>query len=159
MKRIYINALLASALVAFSMTGASAQAVVSDASTTLLGKGNLKPDSVDNFISFSPVYMEGKTYVRWLVKNDRKDGVFIVERSADGADFEALGFRDRVGTQLTVNLFYSYVDEEPLPGENHYRILQVGADNTYRYSPVVRVRTNIQPRQAGSVATEQTEPK
>lgn len=156
MKRIYLSVLLAAGMVALASNNLSAQQV-SATSTSMLGKGNLVPDTVDNFISFSPVYMEGKTYVRWLVKNDRKDGVFIIERSPDGAEFEAMGFRDRVGTQLSVNLFYSYIDEEPLPGVNHYRILQVGADNTYKYSPVVRVKTNIPQRQAGSVASEQTE--
>lgn len=158
MKRIYFSLVLAAGMVAFASSDLNAQQV-SATSTSMLGKGNLVPDSVDNFISFSPVYMEGKTYVRWLVKNDRKDGVFIVERSGDGAEFEAMGFRDCVGTQLSVNLFYSYVDEEPLAGYNHYRILQVGADNTYRYSPVVKVKTNIPERQAGSVAIDQPESK
>ena len=65
----------------------------------------LAKDSVDNFVSFSPVFAEGKTYLRWLVENDKKDGVFIVERSADGASFEALAFKDRVGTDKTVKLF------------------------------------------------------
>jgi len=122
---------------------------------TILGKGNLKQDSVDNFISFSPIYREGKTYVRWLVKNDRKDGVFIIERSQDGVDFEALGFRDRIGTQLSVNLFYSYVDEAPLPDYNHYRVLQIGADNTYRYSHVVKVKTDISSPNQGSASTDE----
>lgn len=140
-------------LAALTYTYANAQATETFTSA-VLGKGNLKPDSVDNFISFSPVYREGKTYVRWLVKNDRKDGVFIVERSEDGNDFEALGFRDRIGTQLSVNLFYSYVDEAPLPGYNHYRILQVGADNTYRYSHVVKVKTDIAVPGQGSASSE-----
>lgn len=40
----------------------------------------LVKDDVDNFISFSPVNVEGKVYLRWMVRNDRKDGVCIVER-------------------------------------------------------------------------------
>jgi hypothetical protein len=126
------------------------------ASAGLIDKTEMKQDSVNSFISFSPVYLDGKTYVRWLVKNDKKDGVFIVERSADGVDFEALGFKDRVGTQLLVNLFYSFIDQEPLAGENHYRIMQVGSDNTYRYSSVVKVINTGSPMQGGSAAS--TEP-
>ena len=109
-------------------------------------------DSVNSFISFSPVYLDGKTYVRWLVKNDKKDGVFVVERSNDGVDFEALGFKDRVGTQLLVNLFYSYIDQEPLQGDNFYRVMQVGSDNSYRYSSVVKVINTGSPVQGGSAA-------
>lgn len=123
------------------------------ASASLIDKTEMKQDSVNSFISFSPVYLDGKTYVRWLVKNDKKDGVFVVERSADGVDFEALGFKDRVGTQLLVNLFYSFIDQEPLPGQNHYRIMQVGSDNTYRYSSVVKIINTGSPIQGGSAAS------
>ncbi len=130
-----------------------------NAQTGLIDKTEMTQDSVNSFISFSPVYLDGKTYVRWLVKNDKKDGVFVVERSADGVDFEALGFKDRVGTQLLVNLFYSYIDQEPLPGENHYRIMQVGSDNTYRYSSVVKVINTGSPMQGGSAASAEPEKK
>lgn len=135
----------------FSSTDLVAQKV-SNSSSALLNNGELSEDSLNTFISFSPVYLDGKTYVRWLVKNDKKDGVFIVERSEDGSEFEALGFRDRVGTQLLVNLFYSYVDEDPLPGTSHYRVMQVGADNTYKYSSVVKVVAPVSPRQGSSAA-------
>jgi hypothetical protein len=118
------------------------------------GKGNLTEDSLNTFISFSPVHLDGKTYVRWLVKNDKKDGIFVVERSEDGTDFEALGFRDRVGTELTVNLFYSFVDEEPLAGTSLYRVMQVGADNTYKYSSVVKVKNEKNPNRGTSSAIE-----
>ena len=152
MKRSYLfTSLLAGLFMILSGMEVSAQSV-SNSGSALLNKNSLKQDSANTFISFSPVYLDGKTYVRWLVKNDKKDGVFVVERSENGTDFEALGFRDRVGTQLLVNLFYSFVDEEPIPGDSHYRIMQVGADNTYRYSSVVKVHTQIEPRQVGSSA-------
>jgi len=132
---------------------------VSNSSAALLNRSDLKQDTANTFISFSPVYLDGKTYVRWLVKNDKKDGVFIVERSEEGSEFEALGFRDRVGTQLLVNLFYSYVDEEPLPGASYYRVMQVGADNTYRYSSVVKVVAPASPGQSGSAIETDLEKK
>lgn len=152
MKRPYFKIMLAAiGLFLITATESNAQSA-SNSSRNMLGSGNLVPDTSNTFISFSPVYLDGKTYVRWLVKNDKKDGVFIVERSEDGIDFEALGFRDRVGTQLLVNLFYSYTDEEPLSGVNHYRVMQVGADHTYRYSPVVKVRTDANPSSTGNAA-------
>jgi len=112
----------------------------------------LLKDSVDNFLSFSPVYVEGKAYLRWLVQDDKKDGVFIIERSADGDQFEALGFKDRVGTTKNVNLFYSYVDEAPPIGFAHYRIMQVGIDHTYNYTDVVRVKTGAAVNSTGSAS-------
>ncbi|MEX1188598.1 MAG: hypothetical protein WED33_05025 [Bacteroidia bacterium] len=114
-------------------------------------------DSVDNFLSFSPVYVEGKTYLRWLVGNDKKDGVFIVERSEDGDQFEALGFKDRVGSTKEVNLFYSYVDDAPPVGYAHYRVMQVGVDHTFNYSDVVRVKTAASANSTGSAAVPVSE--
>lgn len=155
MKRCYILSLVTLALILLGGSGASAQAIKNQ--SPVLEKGNLKQDSTNTFISFSPVFSEGKTYVRWLVKNDKKDGVFVVERSVDGIEFEALGFKDRVGTDLNVNLFYSFVDAAPVAGDNHYRIMQVGADNTYRYSSVVKVKSGVAPAKAASVATTETD--
>jgi hypothetical protein len=111
--------------------------------TGLVGSASLMQDSYNPILSFSPVHNAGKTYVRWLVSNDEKDGIFIIERSADGVDFEALGFKDRVGSPLCVNLFYSFVDEAPIPGENYYRVMTVGTDQTYTYSDVVRVKSIV----------------
>lgn len=124
--------------------------------TGLVGSASLMQDAYNPILSFSPVYNEGKTYVRWLVSNDEKDGIFIVERSADGQEFEALGFKDRVGSPLCVNLFYSFVDEAPIPGENYYRIMTVGIDQTYSYSAVVRVNSTAPVTAAPSSAALET---
>lgn len=110
----------------------------------------LVKDDVDNFISFSPVNVEGKVYLRWMVRNDRKDGVYIIEGSNDGTNFESLGFKDRVGSDKNIKLFYSWIDVAPPTDEAHYRIMQVGVDRTYTYSNVVRVKTGVAPTVGGN---------
>jgi hypothetical protein len=114
----------------------------------------LVKDDVDNFISFSPVNVEGKVYLRWMVRNDRKDGVYIVERSKDGTNFESLGFKDRVGSDKNIKLFYSWIDVAPPSEEAHYRIMQVGVDRTYTYSDVVRVKTGAAPTIGGNASNK-----
>lgn len=150
MKTLYISILTLLSLTL--STSINAQT----ASKLPVSKDGLKQDSLNTFMSFSPVSVSGKVYVRWMVKNDRKDGLFVVERSEDGQQFEALGVKDRVGSQLDVNLFYSYVDEYPVQGYGHYRILQVGQDNTYRYSDVVKVKSDIQPKNTTGSATNES---
>ena len=128
--------------------------------TGLTGSAQLLEEKQSPIISFSPVFSSGKTFVRWLVQNDEKDGVFIVERSADGVDFEALGFKDRVGSSLCVNLFYSFIDEAPAVGQSYYRIMSVGTDQTYSFSDVVIVKTDIQSTTTPSnSASNESEPK
>jgi len=112
-------------------------------------------DTVDNFLSFAPVFAEGKTFLRWLVENDRKSGVFIIERSGDGKTFEPLGFKDRVGSEKNLKLFYSFVDEAPPLGYAHYRIMQVGTDHTYTYSSVIRVKTAPENTSGGNAIQDQ----
>lgn len=139
------------------LLGWSLQGSAQKMGTGLVGSASLQKDDYNSISSFSPVYNNGKTYIRWLVTNDEKDGIFIVERSADGVDFEALGFKDRVGSPLCVNLFYSFIDEEPVAGVNYYRVMSVGTDQTYTYSDVVRVRTDVpqsgSPSNSASVET------
>jgi hypothetical protein len=125
------------------LTGGNVHAQTQKMGAGLTGSASLQQDSYNAISSFSPVYNQGKTYIRWLASNDEKDGIFIVERSADGVDFQALGFKDRVGSPLCVNLFYSFIDEEPIGGVNYYRLMSVGTDQTYTYSDVVRVRTDV----------------
>ncbi len=129
------------ALTTFMAFSASAQSKMGQG---LVGSAKLQPDQNNAIVSFSPVYNGGKTFLRWLVQNDEKDGIFIVERSADGVAYEALGFKDRVGSPLCVNLFYSFTDEAPATGQTYYRVMSVGTDQTYSYSDVVRVRTDMQ---------------
>jgi hypothetical protein len=118
-------------------------AAQSNVGAGLVGAASLQQEKETPIVSFSPVFANGKTFVRWLVQNDEKDGLFIVERSSDGTQFEALGFKDRVGSALCVNLFYSYIDEEPISGQSYYRVMSVGTDQTFSYSDVVRVRTDM----------------
>lgn len=147
MKTIYTSQLkftmksliIACAFLLFAQ-GASAQQKMG---TGLVGSASLMQDNYNPILSFSPIYNAGKTYVRWLVSNDEKDGIFIIERSADGVEFEALGFKDRVGSPLCVNLFYSFVDETPNPGQNYYRVMTVGTDQTFTYSDIIRVNTGV----------------
>jgi ribonucleotide monophosphatase NagD (HAD superfamily) len=145
-RKIFLNSRLPLGLLLFLLAvppSAEAQ-TQTKVGSGLVGSASLIEDKNNVIASFSPVFNSGKTYVRWLVKNDEKDGVFVIERSRDGVDFEALGFKDRVGSPLCVNLFYSFIDEAPEKGINYYRLMAVGTDQSYSYSDVVRVRTEIQ---------------
>jgi hypothetical protein len=140
-KKTLVRTSLTALFLAFGGLTATAQTKMGKG---LIGGAELKPDFQNAIVSFSPVYNNGKTFVRWLVSNDEKDGIFIVERSTDGTEFEALGFKDRVGSSLCVNLFYSFIDEAPVTGQSYYRVMSVGTDQTFTYSDVVRVRTDVQ---------------
>lgn len=72
----------------------------------------------------------------------------------DGTNFEASGFKDRVGSDKNMKLFYSWIDVAPPADEAHYRIMQIGFDRTYTYSDVVRVKTGGAPTIGGNASNK-----
>lgn len=94
----------------------------------------------------SPVYevsvrnVNEKNYVKWMVKNDAKDGIFVIECAEDNMNFSPVGFKNRVGSDISAGLLYSWVDDKPHNGEVwYYRITAIGEDGTYNFSRIVQV--------------------
>lgn len=67
---------------------------------------------------------------------------FDIERSADGIDFQKIGWVDGHGS-TTEEKHYTFIDEQPLPNMNYYRLRQVDFDGKYEYSEIVSIK--IQP--------------
>lgn len=74
----------------------------------------------------------------WQTATEINNAYFYIERSADGARYEAIGQVPGAGTSTVINT-YTYTDEQPLSGVNYYRLRQVDFDGQYAYSPVVSV--------------------
>ena len=70
------------------------------------------------------VYNSGKVYINWMVKGEKQDGIYLVERSVDGKSFTAVGFKEVVASNL--ELLYSWIDNEPMTGNSFYRISRIG---------------------------------
>lgn len=83
----------------------------------------------------------GKNYLHWVVRNDSRDGIFVVERSEDGNEFKAIGFKNRIGTSVP-SLSY-YFQDESAKGSVFYRILAIGEDGSYKYSDILKVEEVI----------------
>jgi hypothetical protein len=68
----------------------------------------------------------------WTASVDQQHDYFMVERSADGANFTGIGMGPRVAP-------YEFIDANPFNGRNFYRIRQVDKDGTITYSKIVSV--------------------
>ena len=72
----------------------------------------------------------------WLTEVEENNAKFIVERSADGRKFEAIGEVKGAGSSF-VPQSYVFMDEDPFPGINYYRLVQFDFDGTIeRYKMV-----------------------
>lgn len=76
----------------------------------------------------------------WNTQEEVNFSHFIIERSADGETWVGIGTVEAKGNS-EVETAYTYVDEQPLSGNNFYRLTEVNLDNSYVYSQVVVVRT------------------
>lgn len=76
----------------------------------------------------------------WNTQDEVNFSHFIIERSADGETWVEIGTVEAKGNS-EVETAYTYVDEQPLSGNNFYRLTEVNLDNSYVYSQVLVVRT------------------
>ncbi len=75
-----------------------------------------------DLLSFQAKY-DGQSEVNlfWSTINERESGVFVVERSSDGYQFEKID-RLEASDLLNVPVTYHTIDEKPLNGKSYYRI-------------------------------------
>ena len=65
-----------------------------------------------------------------MTLSEQNNAQFIVERSADGIQYNAIGTISGAGNTLeTMN--YNFIDENPIEGLNYYRLKQVDFDGAF----------------------------
>lgn len=106
--------------------------------------------------------------VRWETASEYNTKEYVVERSMNGTNWNAIATQTAHGYSTSVSK-YEFLDQRPNAGMNYYRIKQYDQDGSFAYSPVttVEVKSNIHfnvfpnPVQhtvfiRGSVSAEQT---
>ena len=77
--------------------------------------------------------------VKWIVANEKNNQHFIIERSANGQAFNAIGKVDSKGNS-EVTQSYHFIDKKPLSNINYYRLQQLDENNKINYSDIVSVK-------------------
>ena len=104
-------------------------------------------------------WKESQIRVSWKTARETENDFFIVERSMDGRLYTEMG-RVEAGLSPSSVQSYSFLDIQPLDGQNIYRIRQVDYNGQYSYSPQIQINWNqaepvlsIYPNPAKEVAT------
>ena len=71
----------------------------------------------------------------WSTAWERDNKGFVLERSADGIQFEAIGTVQGNGTKTNLST-YDYSDQQPLEGTSYYRLKQVDINGASTYSEI-----------------------
>ncbi|MBK7855944.1 MAG: hypothetical protein IPJ79_14645 [Bacteroidetes bacterium] len=87
-----------------------------------------------NIYNYTTTYNSGKVFLNWTAKNETADCIYIIERSGDGKKYDAVGLKEGIGTN--VELFYSWLDNEPPTGYSFYRVKKIAKDGAQYYSSV-----------------------
>jgi GEVED domain/Secretion system C-terminal sorting domain/Fibronectin type III domain/Pregnancy-associated plasma protein-A len=80
-------------------------------------------------ISFSGKKVGEEIGLYWTTASEENNDYFVVERSANGRDFEFLAREKGQGTYSSM-VNYELMDRQPLPGTNYYRLIQFDVDGT-----------------------------
>lgn len=75
----------------------------------------------------------------WETVTESNNDFFDVERSADGHTFASIGQVKGNGTSSTAQA-YRFLDKNPRPGINYYRLRQVDYDDRAEYSDMVNIQ-------------------
>ncbi|HLG35896.1 MAG TPA: T9SS type A sorting domain-containing protein [Bacteroidia bacterium] len=92
-------------------------------------------------ISFTGENKNSINHLHWSTASEINNDYFIVERSADGIDFENIGTVDGHGNS-NQPLNYFFDDVQPASGINYYRLKQIDYDGKFEYSKIIAVRNN-----------------
>jgi hypothetical protein len=78
-----------------------------------------------------------KVSVNWNVENQSSMKQYEVERSADGKNFTQIA---EVAANNIASASYNWLDENPAPGNNYYRIHSVDVNGKAEYSSIVKAQ-------------------
>lgn len=80
--------------------------------------------------------------ITFVTASETNNDYFSIERSVDGRIFERLDDIKGAGS-TTDEHQYTFIDDDPLPGINYYRVRQTDFDGRYNFSQVKVVRHHI----------------
>jgi hypothetical protein len=86
-----------------------------------------------SLLSIEAVNAGNRNRVSWTTGGEETGDYFILQRSIDGSDYVNLATINAKGLPSG----YTYWDEQPVTGTNHYRLQMFDVSGSFRYSKVV----------------------
>ncbi len=98
-----------------------------------------------NMLSFTGNLIHSTVVLHWATASEINNQKFVIERTSDYLNWQAIGEVAGVGNSTFVNQ-YSFRDFAPLDGVSYYRLRQVDFDGAFAYSRVVVIETGEEQR-------------
>ena len=104
----------------------------------VIARFNLSATLPVKLSGFAATRKNDQVVLNWKTTQETNSKEFIVERSADGVHFTAIGTIKAAGN-TAVTTRYTFTDAQPLQGNNFYRLHQVDLDGRAELSAIVKV--------------------
>lgn len=91
-----------------------------------------------DIVQFDAVAKNKKVNITWATSQESNNSHFTLERSVNGTDYQSIARIEGAGTSTT-RKNYSYVDANPQPGQNFYRLTQTDFDGKKKNIGIKRV--------------------
>ncbi len=91
--------------------------------------------------NFSGKLIEKKVLLTWQTVSEINNDYFEIEKSSDLNSFQKIGTVAGAGNSNTV-LSYDFIDDNPFPGNNYYKLKQVDFDGESTESNIIVVSVN-----------------
>jgi hypothetical protein len=92
-----------------------------------------------NLVEFNAAAAGPVVELQWRTASETDNAGFYIERSANAADWQDIGFVKGNGTAVTTKE-YRFEDNNPMPGMNYYRLRQTDIDGKTEHSRIRAVR-------------------
>lgn len=132
------------ATVAVTSTSVSGSRVLFTLDASGISNGYYTIGTANNVTSPLPVELsrfqcsvedEAHAYLSWTTLSEQNNSGFLVERSTDGFNYQAIAKVNGSGTSKQMKN-YEYTDVKPLSGNLYYRLKQMNTDGTFKiYNP------------------------
>ena len=94
-----------------------------------------------SWLDFSAKNIDKHILLNWSTAAEQGTANFIMQRSANGTDWNNIGTTAAAGNSTTQK-FYSFTDVAPLSGSNYYRLVQKDVDGNQSYSKIIFLNSN-----------------
>ncbi|MEM7370961.1 MAG: T9SS type A sorting domain-containing protein [Bacteroidota bacterium] len=95
------------------------------------------------FDKFEGVVKNGYNELSWSTASELNNDYFVLEKSQDGVEFQAVNQIDGAGTSQA-SLNYTTRDYTPFPKLTFYRLKQVDFNGTFSYSHAIRLEGSVE---------------
>ena len=92
--------------------------------------------------SFTGIKTGRNNELQWVTLSEANNDYFIVEKTADGNNFEHVGMQDGAGNS-TFSTYYFMMDDKVENIINYYRLKQVDFDGAHKYSEKISIDNRI----------------